>query len=452
MTPRSTWSLELRLRRRLLAVILAVGGFTAAIVGVHYGSDVADLHQRQVLEMAEALAADFEDMPAGEGGFDPDATEKDWIYNGYRQAYGWIVYDPQGVEISQSDFDWSAVDELAADGIDEWTQRTDDGTWLAGKEFDCGLPAECRVVTVVASDPAHRFYRLILGEIFVHVLMPVIPFAILSIWAVGGVVRQTLKPLREISEQAQGVSEFRHIRPLIVENPPDEVVDLVKALNGSLERLAAAMERERAFILDASHTLRTPLAALKARLQQDGGQADLAKLKQDTDALIRLSTQLLAHANADRLNVLPVDPINISELIMDVVFRMEPLAQQAGIDLGCEGCEEAVSVIADPDAISIALINLIENAIEHSPSGTSVTVQLLAAPMRIAVVDEGVGVAEDKLSKITTRFTRAGQGRGHGAGLGLSIVEQIMRAHGGRLLLSRNDDAGLTVTLEFAQT
>ncbi len=450
LAPSSKWSLEARLRQRLLVVILGVATLMATIVAFQYGSDVTDLHQRQVLEMAETLADDFAEAFTTGTPFNPHTVHKDGIYEKYPHAYGWALSGPNGDPLAQSAFDWSTVNRRSVVGIDEWTLETAGGVWLAGKEFDCGGPIACRVETVVASDPAYRFYRMILGEVAVHVLLPLLPFAILSIWAVTGFVRQTLRPLREIAEQARGVSEFRDIRPLIVDNPPDEVVDLVRALNGSLDRLAAAMERERAFILDASHTLRTPLAALKARLQQDGGHADLAKLRQDTDALIRLSMQLLAHANADRLSVLPGQSIDVSDLIMDIVVRMEPLARQAGVDLGCEGCDTPVMAVADPDALSIAVINLIENAIQHSAEGAPITVALLKAPLRIAVIDQGAGIPEGKLAEVTKRFARGSDGRSQGAGLGLSIVEQIMRAHGGRLELRRNAGAGVTATLHFA--
>lgn len=449
MAAKQSWSLEQRLRRRLLIVILFVGTLTAGIVAIHYGSDVTDLHQRQVLEMAETLAADFEESIAEQGTFNPDLVSKDWIYNRYPNAYGWKILDDQENVISVSGFDWRRFINEGAEGVDEWTLETNAGVWIAGKEFDCGGGAECRVMTAVAADPANRFYRLILGEVAVHVLLPLIPFAVLGTWAITGVVRQTLRPVGEISRQARNVSEFRDIRPLTVENPPEEVVELVNALNGSLDRLAVAMERERAFLLDASHTLRTPLAALKARLQQDGGPVDLDKLRQDTDALIRLSTQLLAHANADRLRVFPGRRTDISELIIEVVSRLEPLAWQAGVDLGCEGCDVPVWAEADPDALSIALVNLIENAIEHSPRQGAVTVKLSQAPLSISVVDEGGGVPEPKIPEITKRFTRESQNRGHGAGLGLSIVEQIMRAHGGSLRLRNNESPGLTASLVF---
>ena len=134
---------------------------------------------------------------------------------------------------------------------------------------------------------------------------------------------------------------------------------------------------------------------------------------------------------------------------MDIVVRMEPLARQAGVDLGCEGCDTPVMAVADPDALSIAVINLIENAIQHSAEGAPITVALLQAPLRISVTDQGAGIPEGKLAEVTKRFARGSEGRSQGAGLGLSIVEQIMRAHGGRLELRPNAGAGVTATLHF---
>src|SRR5690606_20207743 len=110
--------------------------------------------------------------------------------------------------------------------------------------------------------------------ILVHILLPIAPLALLFAWTSFGVVTSTLHPLKVLAEEARRVRDFSSIRALDAEAAPSEIRDLVIALNSSLEELARIATREREFMLDAAHALRTPLAALKARLDLDASEDD----------------------------------------------------------------------------------------------------------------------------------------------------------------------------------
>jgi signal transduction histidine kinase len=170
---------------------------------------------------------------------------------------------------------------------------------------------------------------------------------------------------------------------------------------------------------------------------------------EEVDGLIRLASQLLASANAERL-VLPSEArANLADLARDVVSNMTPLAIRAGVDLGYEDSNVGATVRGDADAISHALKNLIENALKYTPRGKSVTVQVAHNPPSISVTDEGRGIPEGAYEKIFNRHSRGKFGDGKGAGLGLSIVRRIMSAHAGTAEFVRTDAPGATFRLTF---
>jgi signal transduction histidine kinase len=305
------------------------------------------------------------------------------------------------------------------------------------------------VITASHSDPGGLLVGLALGEALMHIALPLVPFIVLIWIFVSAVVRKTLAPLESLAEQAKRVQRMEDIRPLDPKDAPREVAELVKALNISLEKLRASIEAEKRFLQDAAHALRTPLAIVKARLELDGDNVDKQSLVEEVDALIRLATQLLASANAERL-VLGADArAELGALAHDVVSNMTPLAIRAGVDLGFSSDGHETPVRGDADAISHALKNLIENALKFTPRGKAVTVHVSHDPPAVFVHDEGPGVPPAKVEAVFERHSRGKFGDGKGAGLGLSIVRRIMQAHGGDVVLVLSEKSGASFRLSF---
>ena len=443
------WSLAGSLRMRLLLATLMAILVTLVSVGIHYGSDQSDLRQRKVLEMAESIrtvatqAEDLAEVAQHVAAVQP-------AYARHPAAYGWRIESETGRLLGQSGFPWTdVVPLLARDRPEEWTERTDEGLWLAGAAF-VRDGERWHVVTVARGDPAGLLWRLVLSEIAVHVALPILPLVLLVFWITSTAIARTLRPLEDLSRQAQSVRALQDLRPLSVEAAPTEVRELVAALNAALLALAQARDSERNFLLDASHALRTPLAALKARLELSEQTLQRSAIEADIESLIRLSSQLLALANSERLVVDPHRRIDLQSVAIEVACKLEPLAYASGVRLEVMRLPGSVLVRGDADALAHALSNLVDNAIRHSPPGGCIAIQVGGDPAGLEVLDEGPGMKNTPDTFHPTRFARAPFINGAGAGLGLSIVSRIMAAHGGNMTIRNRESGGLSVRLSLS--
>lgn len=440
------WSLKRRLTSRILAISAIMTAFVSCTIIVHYGRDIPELHQRAVFDIAKNIGQEipFEGSPET---IRTVIENKHALFVRYPDAYEWHVFDDAGSIIASS----VPVDRgYFPPGLppEEWDAPSRLGGWEAGKTIvKDGLKRH--IVVVAHSDPDGRVIWLVLDEAFMHILLPLAPFIVLISFFVNKSLHGTLRPLESLAEQARRVQTMDDIRPLDPKDAPLEIVDLVNALNFSLEKLRTSIEAEKRFLQDAAHALRTPLAIVKARLELDGEKVDKQTLVEEVDGLIRLATQLLASANAERLVLRADARADLGSVAHDAVSSMTPLAIRAGIDLGYSDDGRAAPVRGDSDAISHALKNLIENALKFTPRGKAVTVHVSHDPPSIIVRDEGPGVSMSKADAIFERHSRGKFGDGKGAGLGLSIVRRIMHAHGGEASLLKTEEPGAAFRLAF---
>jgi two-component system phosphate regulon sensor histidine kinase PhoR len=221
-------------------------------------------------------------------------------------------------------------------------------------------------------------------------------------------------------------------------------------------------DAQRRFVADASHEMRTPVAALKGMLELlvDGAQ-DVPEVRDDfmrtmqveVDRLGRLVSDLLtlAQLEAGSLRVAPA-PESATELLDGVARVMATLAEQAGVTLSVEVPDTDLRVLADRDRIAQVLLSFTDNALKHSPKGA--TVHLGArrrdGSVRLEVTDEGVGIDADELSRVFERFYRSDAARaGGGAGLGLAIAKEIVEAHGSTIDVTSTPGSGTTFGFEL---
>lgn len=442
------WSLARRLNRYILLATVLITLLVSGAVAIHYGYDVPELRQRTVFDLSKAIA---KDLPAGKTGaaIEADVEARHDLFLKHPEAYEWLLLDERGNIISGTDFQ-NADRSRFPPGLppSEWSAPCSHGGWEAGKTFE--IDGKLRHVIVVAhSDPAGLLTGLVLGEVAMHIVLPLAPFAFLILLFTSRIINRTLQPLGSLATQAMRVRNLEDVRPLDPKGAPVEVTELVNALNTALEGLRVSMTKEKDFLLDASHALRTPLAVVKARLELDGNMVDRQQLSDEIEALIRLTSQLLASANAERLTINTDARANLAELAREVVSSMAPLAIQAGVDLGYSTAVEKVEICGDRDAIAHALRNLVENAVRHTPPGKAVTVEVTDKPSTIAITDEGPGVPEVRRDTIFERHSRDRFVNGSGAGLGLSIVRRIMTAHKGQVDVSKACDGGACFRMTF---
>ncbi len=275
----------------------------------------------------------------------------------------------------------------------------------------------------------------------------------LSCWLLIG---RALRPLRRTASTIAAKTPD-DLAQVPLEGQPRELLPIVQALNGVLQRLEAALQAERRFTADAAHELRTPLAGLHMHVQLLGRQhpelaAPFQKLRQDIARSTALVDSLLTLARLDPLarEQLQVEPVALAPLFERLLATHASQAARRGIvvDIRCE----LESVDADPRMLEIALRNLLDNALRYCPDGSRIELAALlhAGRGRISVRDDGPGVDEASRARLSERFFRVlGQGQ-PGSGLGLSIVRRIAELHGIELGFGAGlDGHGLGVTLDF---
>ncbi len=277
--------------------------------------------------------------------------------------------------------------------------------------------------------------------------------ALLLVWLAVSLALRPLEALRrEVAERASD-----DLQPLPDTGLPREVLPLVEALNQFNERLRGLFERQSQFIADAAHELRTPLAALKARIalglraeQPQEWRSTLEQVAQQGDRLTTLANQLLSLARiesgARAITEGGAQRIDLSQLARELGLAMAPLAHSRGVALALEA-EQPVWIDGEPTLLNELLSNLLDNALAHTPSGGNLILRVLA-PAILEVEDDGPGIPEAEHDKVFERFYRRST-QGNGAGLGLAIVGEICRAHQARVSLHQAVPHGLRVRVEF---
>jgi two-component system, OmpR family, sensor kinase len=292
----------------------------------------------------------------------------------------------------------------------------------------------------------------------------VIPIAILL--ASGGgyfLARKSLAPVVAMSSQAGRIGAANLHERLAVQNEKDELGHLARSFNGLLDRLAESFDRQRRFMADASHELRTPVAILRGEsevaLSQQARSAEeyresLGVLQHEAARLTRIVEDLftLTRADAGQYPLQPRD-LYLDELIAECVHSARTLAQAKKISLTFDGAPES-PIHADESLLRRMLLNLLDNAIKYTPPFGRITVACRRSGQEYAVsiADTGIGIPAELRPRIFERFFRADKARsrsesdGGGAGLGLAISRWIAEAHQGRLELTCSDSTGSTFT------
>jgi two-component system, OmpR family, sensor kinase len=271
-----------------------------------------------------------------------------------------------------------------------------------------------------------------------------------------GLAAAALRPVESMRREAEAVSATAPGRRLPLPQGDDEIVRLGATLNTMLDRLEAALARERRFVSDASHELRTPLAALRTELElalrrprpAAELEAALRSAAEETERLSRLAEDLLVLVRADG-GGLPVhrERLPAAQLLAGVRERYAAQATEAGREIEVEA--DGVELFADRLRAEQALGNLVDNALRYGHGEVQLAALRGNGGVELHVRDRGPGFPPEFLDLAFDRFTRADPSRhGPGAGLGLAIVEVIAHAHGGTAHAA-NRDTGADVWVEL---
>ena len=294
-----------------------------------------------------------------------------------------------------------------------------------------------RDVVIVGAllDDRNESLRRLLGLILLG-----FPIALLIVaWAGYTAITAALRPVKMMTRRAAAISSETPGQRLPLPATQDEIHELGDTLNDMLERLEAAFEHERRFVADASHELRTPLSVLKSELElalRSGRSAEelhtaLASASEETDRVVQLAEDLLVIARSDEgALVVHSQVVEARDLLDAARSRFAGRADERGRSIELDAPDMVFE--ADPLRIEQALGNLVDNALRHGGGTVTLAARSLNGEIELSVEDEGEGFPPEFRDRAFERFARADVARSRGgAGLGLAIVQAIVRAHGG---------------------
>jgi heavy metal sensor kinase len=288
-----------------------------------------------------------------------------------------------------------------------------------------------------------------------------VPVILLVVVAGGAVlVRQALKPVRQIIDAAKAITSSNLGQRLPVADTADELEHLSVVLNQMIGRLEAAFQHSQRFSADASHELRTPLTIMRVELESISQEPNLdtvtreklASILEETERMGKMVEGLLAISRLETGEaVINVSRFDLSTLVAATAEQISLLAEEKNITLRCNAVE-SVEVTGDRFRLQQVIVNLLDNAIKYSPTGDEILLNTRTAAGQavLEVIDNGPGIPQEALPHIFERFFRADSVRTHsvnGTGLGLSIVRSICLAHGGTVEAVNRPCGGCRITV-----
>jgi two-component system OmpR family sensor kinase len=290
-----------------------------------------------------------------------------------------------------------------------------------------------------------------LGRVQLILLLGVLGGTVLALIAGRAAARRAMRPIVELGDAAREIERTRDpSRRIPHPEADDEVAELARTLEGMLGALddarsdtQAMLDRQREFVADASHELRTPLTSVLANLELlteelDGERAETAEAAlRSTRRMRRLVGDLLLLARADAQRVQPFRPTDLGEVLVEAASELGPMAEHHELSIDAE----PAIVAGVRDELHRLALNLMENAIRHTPPGTRIcaSTETRDGAAVLVVADEGPGIPPALRQRVFERFVRGGRDGGRGSGLGLAIVRAVAESHGGTVTLESDE-------------
>jgi len=412
-------------------LVLAVFSLTTSQRGVISGAEVTDTTR----DMADDLLFDSSGKPVG---LDITDFDVDWIFESLKRETAYRVLDAAGrVVLSSpgSEVIWpdSASGEPPKRGSFEFQQR---GETMHGATEPVQHEGQTWYLQFTASTRfLHLVYRAFtlpftgLGiTLFSLVLLLVFGFSVYV------TLKYTFRPLRNVSNSAAEISPRSLHARLQTDAIPREIAPLVISFNNVLERLEHGYRVQQEFLATAAHELKTPLALIRAQIELMDDGHERRSLLNDVEHMTRQVHQLLHLAEASEIQSYRFADVNIRDVVTEAVSYLQRMADNAEVRLVVTGDSDA-PWLADRGALFTLLKNLLENAIQHAPRDSEIHIGLGTSTLTLR--DWGPGIEAQQLEHLFTRFWRGAHRRDHGAGLGLSICQEITTAHGWTLTVER---------------
>ena len=454
-TPLARLPIRLRLAVSVGAVtflMLVVFGTAVRTVTAHRLRSNLD---SQIVTQAGNLASAFHPAFSTPGlGYSPQALASFEVGGGVMRIYdldGTAAIQPDGEPYLGSPLPAPAPNDYTLHTAGHYRVVTETAVFHNGDSLliQYGLP-----LTSLNSDIANLDLLVILG---------VLVGTALAFGAGWLVARRAITPIAELTAAASEIE--RTGDPMLSLPTPtadDEVAELTRTLTTMLASLGEArgrtenaLERQRTFVADASHELRTPLTSVLANLELleeslNGPERDLAlSALRSTQRMRRLVADLLLLARSDVRHPAPAVAVDLADLVIAAASELEPASDDHRLELRVK----PTPLVGNPDDLERVAINLIDNAIRHTPPGTRIIVTV--RPQRdgraeLIVADDGPGIAPELKKHLFERFVRAGGESSGSFGLGLAIVQAVTQAHDGTIVVKSAPGKGARFTVRLA--
>lgn len=465
---------RVRFTRRLSAgarVALAVTGSIAVGVALvaalgyivldrQLGADL----DRTLLRESEAFAAAL-GATAGSGASDLAATSRMYLQaRSADESSGAIllVRFPDGRVLSNSDVHFEDVLTNKSRLAPATSARSFDTLQVSDRSYRVAtmpLRGSSSVVAVFQAAIPMRAHSMLTGDLARALVMAGLLVTILGALLSRFVASTSLRPLHEAARTAGAVTQSSLWERVDYEGPRDDVGIMVAALNSMLDRLETGFWEQRRFLADASHELRTPLTIVRGHLDVMRETSQVTADQEETldlvmselDRMTQLVSDLLALARLEAGPTRPQELLDLTELVDEAVVKAQGLGRRL---MSLDG-DESLFVKGDHDMLLQALLNLLDNAVDHTVEGGKITVTCAAVDgsALVTVTDDGPGIPPVELERVFDRFYRSNTKRpeGTGSGLGLAIAARLVAVHHGSLIAGNASDGGAVFTLRLPQ-
>ena len=443
-------SLRLRVMFNVFGTSLIMLFLLGWLIFFQVSSFTKSIAEEDLLEQARKIASFIE--YDWKGSFDLDLPRRYRDYyaqNSNNHQYA-VLNANNEILFSSKNFQRNRIkDTFKKGGKHYFNYETDDGKFFAGLKYDYLFEDKIYPVYVIEyEDEFSQFVASLKQDFLKNILIYGVFLLFLQGLFIFLIFRDALKPVLKASRQARKI-QFNNLSfRLDEENVHSEILPLIQSVNKSLARLEKKAEAQKFFIANAAHELRTPISILKARIASLKDEKEIFMLNEDLRNINRLISQMLDVSRLDLSDAAPKAEVSLNDIAQRACEDIGPLFVQNEKDLSLKQYERDQRIYGNEDTLFRAVLNLLENALKHTPEKTPVNV--IIEEQKIIIRDYGTPIPDEHKMRIFERFEKTPESANtKGSGLGLTIVKKAAEIHGGTISIKTRNN-GNDFVLDFS--